>query len=194
MRGVLTPNEKILGADAQNVIALGDNSRPQFQSSMMSRSIITRRSRIHGNGVFAARDLPAHFTVIRYKGRLITHDEADRRYGGNTDTGHTFLFTLNDRFVIDGNVEANSARWINHSCDPNCEAVLNESKDGDPASDFIEIETLRPIRAGEELTYDYGIVLDVRHTRRLKQIWTCLCGAESCTGTMLKPKARRAAA
>ena len=160
----------------------------------MSRSITTRRSRIHGNGVFAARDLPAHHTVIRYKGRLITHEEADRRYGGNTDSGHTFLFTLNDRFVIDGNVDANSARWINHSCDPNCEAVLCESKDGDPANDYVEIETLRPIRAGEELTYDYGIVLEVRHTRRLKEIWACRCGADRCTGTMLKPKTRRASA
>lgn len=154
----------------------------------MSRAIIVRRSPIHGTGVFAARNLPAHYPVIRYRGEIVTHDEADQRHGGNADIGHTFLFTLNDEYVIDGSRRGNQARWINHSCDPNCEAVLNEDPDGDRSADYIEIETRRPIRKGEELTYDYGLVLDVRHTKKMKAIWACRCGSAKCTGTILKDK------
>jgi SET domain-containing protein len=142
------------------------------------------------SGALAARPLPSGTTIIRYGGQLLTHDEADRLHAGNADTGHTFLFTLNDDYVIDGASRGNAARWINHSCEPNCEAVLHEDEDGDPSRDYVAIQTIRPIRRGEELTYDYGLVLDVRHTRRMKQIWACRCGAETCTGTMLKDKRR----
>ncbi|HEY0973904.1 MAG TPA: SET domain-containing protein-lysine N-methyltransferase [Solimonas sp.] len=156
----------------------------------MSRLIALRRSPIHGNGVFAARDIPAEKELIEYGGERLTHAEADAHDAGDPDSGHTFLFTLNDRYVIDGNRRGNIARWINHSCDPNCEAVLEE--DGkDPAKDRVIIQSMRPIRAGEELTYDYGITLDEPHTARLKKIWVCLCGSPKCTGTLLKPKRRR---
>jgi len=157
----------------------------------MSRNIVLRRSPIHGNGVFAARDLPKGKRVIQYRGELRSHDEVDQCYGGDVDSGHTFLFTLNDHYVIDGNVKGNVARWINYSCEPNCEAVLYEADDGNPKDDRVFIEAIRDIRAGEELTYDYGIVLDERHTPRLKKIWACRCGADSCTGTMLKSKRGR---
>lgn len=160
----------------------------------MTRNIITRRSPIHGNGVFAARDLPKGLRVIQYRGALRPHAEIDRCYGGDADSGHTFLFTLNDDWVIDANVGGNNARWINHSCAPNCEAVLYEDDKGDRRKDRVFIETMRAIRAGEELTYDYGIVLDEAHTPKLKKIWACRCGAKDCTGTMLQPKRRRAAA
>lgn len=157
----------------------------------MTRRIAARRSPIHGNGVFAVADLPADTRVIQYKGQLITHAQADRRYAGSADTGHTFLFTLNDRYIIDANVDGNAARWINHSCDPNCQAVTIEAEDGNPRNDRVFIETLRAIEPGEELTYDYGIVLDEPHTKRMKTIWACRCGAKDCTGTMLKPKRRK---
>ena len=65
----------------------------------MSRPIIVRRSPIHGNGVFAARDLPRGASLIRYRGRLLRHDEADDHYGHTVDSGHTFLFTLNDQIA-----------------------------------------------------------------------------------------------
>ncbi len=160
----------------------------------MLQSIIVRRSPIHGSGVFAARDLPVGHTVIEYRGLVITHDEADRLHEGGVESGHTFLFTLNDDYIIDANRQGNSARFINHSCDPNCEATIVESKDGDRARDRIFIETLRPIDKGEELTYDYGIKLEVRHTARLKQVWACRCGSPLCTGTMLKAKKVKKAA
>jgi len=154
----------------------------------MPRAIFVRRSAIHGRGIFAARDLPAEHRVMTYRGRLLTHAEADARYGGNVETGHTFLFTLNEQYVIDGNQGGNIARWINHSCAPNCRPWRLEHASGDPARDRVVIETLRPIRAGEELTYNYGITLSERHTPRLKALWACLCGVEDCTGTLLQPK------
>jgi uncharacterized protein len=140
--------------------------------------------------MFAARDLPAEYRLIQYQGRLLTHAQADRRYGGSIESGHTFLFTLNDRYVLDGNEGGNSARWMNHSCEPNCQAVLHEHPGKDRRRDRIFIETLRPVRAGEELVYDYGIVLEVPHTQRLKKLWACRCGTAACTGTLLKPKKR----
>jgi SET domain-containing protein len=158
----------------------------------MSRRIAARRSPIHGNGVFAVVDLPAGTTVIEYKGRLLTHAQADKRYPGNADSGHTFLFTLNERYVLDANEGGNVARWINHSCTPNCQSFLHEDPAGDKRKDRVLIETLRPIRAGEELCYDYGISLAERHTARLKAIWACRCGAPNCSGTMLKPKRKPA--
>lgn len=156
----------------------------------MSRSIALRRSPIHGNGVFALRDLPAEKELIEYRGQRMTHAEADAHHAGDADSGHTFLFTLNEHYVIDGARKGSIARWINHSCDPNCEAVLEEDP-GNPAGDRVIIQSMRPIRAGEELTYDYGITLDEPHTARLKKIWICLCGSPKCTGTLLKPKRRK---
>jgi SET domain-containing protein len=154
----------------------------------MTRKIVTRRSAIHGNGVFAARKLPAGVELIQYRGRILTHAQADRLYEGGVDTGHTFLFTLNERYIIDANVEGNEARWLNHSCDPNCQAVWEESADGNPKKDRILIETLREVAPGEELTYDYGISLPVRQTSKMKALWACRCGSPECSGTMLKPK------
>lgn len=152
----------------------------------MTRRLIVRRSPIHGNGVYAAADIPAHTVLIQYKGRLLTHAQADRLYADGADTGHTFLFTLNERYIVDANVGGNSARWINHSCAPNCNAYVEEVDGG--RRDRVMIESLRAIKAGEELTYNYGIVLDVRHTPKMKRLWACHCGARRCTGTMLQPK------
>ena len=158
----------------------------------MTRTIIARRSPIHGTGVFAARKIKAGDDVVQYEGRLITHAYADKHYGDGGETGHTFLFTLNDRYIIDANVGGTDARWINHSCDPNCQAVLYEDDKGRKKKDRVVIEALRDIARGEELTYDYGITLEVRQTPRLKKIWECRCGSPKCTGTMLKSKRRAA--
>jgi SET domain-containing protein len=155
----------------------------------MPRLYAVKRSSIHGNGVFATRALPEGRTVMRYRGRLLTHAQTNRLFAGGVESGHTFLFTLNEQYVLDGDVPGNSARWANHSCEPNCRAVLVEHG-RDPRKDEIHIETLRPIKAGEELTFDYGITLDVRHTARLKALWACRCGAASCSGTLLRPKKR----
>jgi len=157
----------------------------------MPRKIVARKSPIHGNGVFAVAPIAKGERIIEYKGKRRTHEEVDADTSGDVESGHTFLFTLNDDYVVDANYGGNDARWINHSCDPNCEAVIDEDEGGDRRKDRIFIEALRDIRPGEELTYNYGIVLAERHTPRLKKIWACLCGSPKCTGTMLQPKKRR---
>jgi SET domain-containing protein len=154
----------------------------------MPRKIAARKSPIHGNGVFAVAPIRKGERVIEYKGRRRTHEQVDNDVGGDIDSGHTFLFTLNDDWVIDASYEGNDARWINHSCDPNCEAVIIENEDGDNRHDKVFIEAIRDIAPGEELSYNYGITLAERHTPRLKKIWACLCGSKKCTGTMLQPK------
>ena len=153
----------------------------------MPKKIATRKSAIHGNGMFAVAALAKGERLIEYKGMRRTHEEVDAGDSGDVDSGHTFLFTLNEVYVIDANYKGNDARWINHSCAPNCEAVLHESED-DPEKSKVFIEAIRAIKPGEELTYDYGITLAERHTPRLKKIWECRCGSKACTGTMLRPK------
>jgi SET domain-containing protein len=160
----------------------------QAQELRMTRRIIRRQSPIHGSGVFAVCAIPKGERVVQYRGKVITHGQANRTYGGDVESGHTFLFTMNEKYLIDGGDGGNVARWINHSCRPNCQAWLIEDKRGDKRRDRVMIESKRAIRAGEELTYDYGISLEERQTPRLKKIWACKCGAEKCTQTMLKPK------
>ena len=154
----------------------------------MPRKIVARRSPIHGNGVFAAAPIRNGERVIEYKGRRRTHEEVDQDIGGDVESGHTFLFTLNDDWVIDASYEGNDARWINHSCSPNCEAVLEEADGDDRTKDRVFIEAIRDIKPGQELSYNYGITLEEKHTPELKKIWECRCGSRNCTGTLLQPK------
>ena len=154
----------------------------------MPRKIEARQSDIHGNGVFAIANIKKGEQVVEYKGKRRTHAEVDKDDTGDVESGHTFLFTLNDDYVIDANHKGNKARWINHSCDPNCEAVIDEHEGKNRKKDRVLIEAIRNIKPGEELTYNYGITLDEPHTARLKKIWECRCGSKKCTGTMLQPK------
>lgn len=149
-------------------------------------AFVVRHSPIHGTGVFAARDIAANEEIIEYAGRRITQAQADAEYP--EENGHTFLYVLNEHYLIDGGVDGNDARWINHSCDPNCEAV---HVDGEKKKkDRIYIEALRDIKEGEELTYNYGIVLEEPHTAANKKLWACHCGSATCSGTMLQPKSK----
>ena len=148
-------------------------------------AFVVRKSPIHGTGVFAARDIAAEEEIIEYAGRRLTHAQSDTIYPD--DDGHTFLFTLNDQYVIDASVDGNEARWINHSCEPNCEVWMVESDDGDPARDFLVIQSIRAIRAGEELTYDYGITTDEPITEAVAALWACRCGSARCRGVMVEP-------
>ncbi|MBK6542741.1 MAG: SET domain-containing protein-lysine N-methyltransferase [Flavobacteriales bacterium] len=150
--------------------------------------IARRRSKIHGNGVFAIAPIRKGEFIVRYKGKVVTHEEADKQRGGDVGSGHTFLFTLNETYLIDANRGGNVARWLNCSCDPNCVAFVHDDDSGDPKKEKVIIEALRAIKPGEELTYDYGIVLEERYTKVLKDIWACKCGSPKCTGTMLRTK------
>jgi len=155
---------------------------------MSGKLIQVRNSPIHGRGVFAVAPIKKGTRLLEYKGKRLTHKEADKLYGGGAESGHTFLFTLNDDYVIDANQEGNSARWINHSCAPNCESICESAEDDDPMHDRVFIEALRNIKPGEELAYNYLITLEEAHTPRLKKIWECRCGAKNCSGTMLAKK------
>jgi SET domain-containing protein len=153
------------------------------------RAYTVRNSDIHGRGVFAARKIRKGKTVIEYKGDLTTWDIASLRPDSDPDNPyHTFIFELSDSRVIDAGVKGNAARWINHSCDPNC--LTSEDDDG-----RVFIEALRKIRSGEELTYDYRLSYDGRVTRKVRAAFECRCGAEQCRGTMLllKKKKKKAA-
>ena len=142
------------------------------------RRFLVRRSPIHGKGVFALRTIPKRTIVIEYTGMRISHKEADRLYAEEQENSpHTMLFTVNDKIVIDATRKGNSARWINHSCTPNC-----ETKD---EKDHIFIETLRTIRPGEELNYDYNLQLGERHTKKAKAAHPCFCRTRKCRGTMV---------
>ena len=110
----------------------------------MPRKISARKSRIHGNGVFALQPIAKGERILEYKGKRRTHDEVDADESGDVESGHTFLFTLDDDWVIDANYGGNSARWINYSCNPNCEALLEEDED-DPRRSKVWIEAKRAI-------------------------------------------------
>ena len=145
------------------------------------RRIQMRRSDVHGNGVFALQDLAEGETLIEYKGEVISWKEALRRHPHDpTQPNHTFYFHIDDGRVIDGNVKGNDARWINHSCEPNCEA--------DEVDGRVYIKALRNIAAGEELNYDYGLIIDEPYTEKLLSEFPCWCGSEMCRGTLLTPK------
>ncbi len=140
-----------------------------------------RRSDVHGNGVFAVQDLAEGETLIEYKGEIISWKEALRRHPHDpAQPNHTFYFHIDDGRVIDGNVKGNDARWINHSCEPNCEA--------DEVDGRVYIKALRNIAAGEELNYDYGLIIDEPYTPKLLSEFPCWCGSEQCRGTLLTPK------
>jgi len=154
-------------------------------ASNKSRIIEVRRSGIHGRGVYALRAIRKGERIIEYKGEQISWKEALRRHPHDPkDPNHTFYFTIDDDHVIDAAVRGNAARWINHSCDPNCEAELAQT-DGTLR---VHIDALRDIERGEELCYDYGLEIDARYTTKLKREFACTCGSESCRGTMLAPK------
>jgi SET domain-containing protein len=143
------------------------------------------RSPVHGNGVFAERDIAPGERIIEYAGREIDWDEAQRRaerQGGPHN--HTFFFSLANGNVIDGGDHGNAARFINHSCAPNCEAI--EEEDG-----RIFIYALYPIRQDEELSYSYPLIYEGRHTPAIKKAFACRCGAANCSGTRLAPKPRK---
>ena len=137
-----------------------------------------RPSPIQGLGAFATRPIARGTTLIEYAGRRITPAEADALYPEvEGERHHTFLFAIDDDVVIDASVGGNEARFINHGCDPNCDAVIEDKR--------IWIEAIRDIEPGEELTYDYAFELDERHTAAAKRRFPCTCGARTCRGTLL---------
>ena len=153
----------------------------RMNDAKSGRRIQVRRSPVHGKGVFALTKIRKGETIIEYKGEIITWKQAQRRHPHDpNDPHHTFYFHIDDKHVIDAAVEGNAARWINHACKPNCEA--------DEIDGRIFVKALRQLQPGEELYYDYGLIIDEPYTKKLKKEYECRCGAKKCRGTMLAPK------
>ena len=131
---------------------------------METRLVVFRESRIHGLGGFAKTDLAKGARILQYVGEKIDKQESARRCEAN----NVYIFSLNDQQDIDGNVEWNPARFLNHSCSPNCEAEFDE--------DQIWVIASRDISAEEELTFNYGF--DLEDYRE----YPCHCGAPNCVG------------
>jgi hypothetical protein len=144
-----------------------------------------RDSNVHGLGVFASRQIKKGERIIEYIGERVSHDEADRRYEEKDENdSHTFLFIVDSRTVIDAGTDGNDARYFNHSCDPNCESVVEDRR--------VFIEALRAIGPGEELTYDYQIQREDDDPQNIDEVFACRCGFPQCRGTMLWPTQRKA--
>ena len=149
------------------------------------KSYRVRRSSIHGRGVFAAAEIPKGAQIVEYKGKRASWDEALARPDSDPDDpAHTFLFELDDGRVIDARVRGNAARWINHSCAPNC--VTHEDDAG-----RVFVAAKRRIALGEELTYDYRLSVEGRLTRAERAQYACRCGAPRCRGSLLLPRNKR---
>ena len=147
---------------------------------------VVRNSGIHGRGVFAARRIRKGTRIVEYTGERISDKEADRRYDDTRmKRHHTFLFTLDSKTVVDGAIETGGgdASYINHCCDPNCEAVITGKR--------IFIHALRGIDPGDELAYDYQYERTGRNDAKLEKFYLCHCGAPNCRGSIMKPAKKR---
>jgi uncharacterized protein len=127
-------------------------------------------SRIAGQGLFAGQEIKKGAKIRRYIGQKITHEESDRRLAA----GNVYIFGLDERYAIDGDTPKNTARYINHACDPNCQT--------EQYGNTIWIVAIRDIEAGEELTYNYGYELND------EPVEPCYCGARHCCGYILGPQ------
>ena len=133
-----------------------------------------RASGVHGRGVYTRQFIPKGGRIIEYTGKRVSWEAAP----GDDDDPHTFNFGLDNGDVINPEVGGNDARWINHSCDPNCEAVEEDGR--------IFIYAIRNIEVGEELLYDYRLQIDEPITDASKKKFACHCGASNCRGTLLE--------
>lgn len=139
-----------------------------------------RPSPIQGLGAFATVAIPAGTRLVEYAGERLTPAQAEARYPDDGTRHHTYLFAIDDAVVVDAAVGGNAARYLNHSCAPNCDAVIEDGR--------IWLETVHDIEPGEELVYDYAYVLAERHTPAAKRRYPCGCGAVTCRGTILARK------
>jgi SET domain-containing protein len=140
-----------------------------------------RESALAGKGAFAIRPIAKGERIIEYVGERIPHPVADERYDDDAMAEHhTFLFSVSSRTVIDATHGGNESRYINHSCEPNCETEIERGR--------VYIFALRDIAVGEELAYDYGYERSGDETEADERKYRCLCGTKSCRGSIMEPK------
>src|ERR1700716_735393 len=142
---------------------------------------VVRESKIQGKGAFAIRNIRKGTRLIEYLGQRISWRTADKRYDDEKmGRHHTFLFTVDDKVVIDAAVNGNDARFLNHSCDGNCESITERKR--------VFIEATKSIKAGEELLYDYQYERTDDHSAADEKFYACRCGSPKCRGSILAPK------
>ncbi len=137
-----------------------------------------RRSSIQGRGAFAIRSIRKGQRVDEYVGEPITHAEADRRYDDSDGRHHTFLFILDDDTVLDARTHGSDARYINHSCEPNCETIIDDG--------HIWINAIKSIKPETEIAYDYQFEWQNNYEPDDVRYYACRCGTDKCRGTILK--------
>lgn len=148
---------------------------------MKNKYFAIRSSGVHGKGAFALKPIRKGTRLVEYVGESISPRESDVRYDDtNVKNHHTFLFSVDNRKVIDATYGGNESRFINHSCDPNCDAVIEKRR--------VYIEANRTIRKGEELAYDYNYDRTPKTTKADEKLYKCLCGSPECRGTILSAK------
>ena len=140
-------------------------------------NLVRKRSRVHGFGVFTAEPISKNTRVIDYAGELVRNSRSEAREDRYLADGCIWVFRVNRTWSRDAAVGGNIARFINHSCTPNCWFEVVDKT--------IWIRAARQIRRGEELTYDYGLVYEGRLSNRARKAFACRCGARRCRGTML---------
>ena len=139
-----------------------------------------KNSKIHGTGVFATKDIAKGTQIIEYVGDKITKQEGDKRsakriknFLNSEETGSVYIFELNEKYDIDGFTSYNKAKYINHSCSPNCEVDIINNR--------IWISSIKKIKSGEELGYDYGYDFDKDDFKD----HVCKCGSKNCVGFII---------
>jgi SET domain-containing protein len=159
------------------------NGQSNTRRKSSAPPIEVRQSTIHGQGAFATRPIRKGERIIEYVGERMPWDAASE----DPDDPHTFLFGLSDgNLVINAAIAGNDSRWINHSCEPNCEAVEEKQR--------VFIYALRRLQPGEELFYDYALEIDEPRTPETEKQFKCYCGARTCRGTLLAPEEEAVAA
>jgi SET domain-containing protein len=155
----------------------------KLPKTLKKSAILVQDSPIHGRGVFACKDIQKGDCIIEYDGERISWKVALKRHPHDpSQPNHTFYFSLTSGKVIDGNVKGNDARWINHSCAPNC--IANEFQDKKDRL-HVFLFARKNIKAGDELFYDYSLDVEGKQTKALKKDYRCCCGSKKCRGTML---------
>jgi SET domain-containing protein len=148
---------------------------------MTNKYFAIRNSGVHGKGAFALKTIRKGTRLVEYVGESISPAESDRRYDDTkVKNHHTFLFSVDKRKVIDATYGGNESRFINHSCDPNCDAVIEKRR--------VYIESNRTIRPGEEVAYDYNYERTPKTTKADERLYRCLCGSPKCRGTIVSAK------
>ncbi len=112
--------------------------------------IVLKKSSIEGKGIFASENIKKKEEIIQYIGEIVGKEEGTKRADDQLEEGHVYIFELNDKYDIDGSEKGNIAKYINHSCDPNCESIIYDDKE-------IWIVAIKDIKKDEELTANYNL-------------------------------------